>query len=166
MPNTPPDTAGTANPSSIATVIVPLDGSLAAEGVLRMAGDIARCTGSALVLLHVVPYPEPLEARPTHGAVWPDTEELPPDVLEAIGEAQRYLDALGQAIGATGTVVRVGDPFSRIRQEARTLDRSLIVLTSKATATARVGQHSELARRLAFSHVAPVLMVPPPESQP
>jgi nucleotide-binding universal stress UspA family protein len=116
------------------TVIVPLDGSRHAEVALPLAIDEARRHGAVIVLLHVIPRPEPCQSTvrrsgpsPWQGA-WPARE---------IGEAKRtalnYLDDVirrYQLGPATARRVVVGLPGNRIALEAIRYPRPLVVLTT------------------------------------
>ncbi len=58
-------------------------------------------------------------------------------------------------------VVAVGDPFNRIRAEVERHRRPVVMLTAKATAALPLSRDSELARRLVFAGIGPVMVVPP-----
>lgn len=146
------------------TVVVPLDGSETAEAVLPRAKALADAFGARLVLLQVVPFPEPPNGHPSHGPEPIVCRELPDDVGDARQDAEGYLRDVGRRWGLgreAAMLVEVGDPFARIRAAALAHPRPLVVLTARATAVLPLARHSELARRLVFSGLAPVLVVPP-----
>lgn len=151
----PPEAPG------IGCVLGPLDGSRPAEAAIPVAAEEARLRGVPLVLLRVVPCPEP----PTgdhHFARGAATNAAPrPDVAAAVDEARVYLAAVIVRFGlAAEPVVRAGDPFHQIAAEADRRPSPLVVMTGHATAIHPAGFHSELARRLVATGRFHVLLVP------
>src|SRR3546814_15560227 len=64
-------------------ILVPLDGSRWAESVLPLAARIARAANAEILLAHVVPAPEMIEARPLEM----EDKELRQSLIEQIGRA-------------------------------------------------------------------------------
>ena len=114
------------------TVIVPLDGSPHAEYALPYAIDEARRHQARMVLIHVIPRPEPCTSTvrrsgpvPWQGP-WPE-EEIEP----AKRTAEAYLrDVVTHYALDPGTTrcVAVGDPGARVAAEAARHQRPLVVM--------------------------------------
>ena len=150
--------------ASFETVVVPLDGSPAAEVAVAVAAMEAVRHAALLVLLRIVAHPELPAGAPSHGPA--PAEPAPPtgDLVAAAPTADAYLRRVVERFALppeSACVVRAGDPFAQIVAEVRARPRPVIVLTTKATAVRPLGTHSELARRLLAAGVAPVLAVPP-----
>ncbi len=103
-------------------MVVGLDGSSAAEGVLRDAADLARATGATL---HVVAVKSPKPRLTIHpGDAFPVPEEDP----------RPYVEAAADVLAAKGLLalptVRVGDAADEILALARETGAGLICLTT------------------------------------
>lgn len=84
-------------------ILVPLDGSRWAESVLPLAARIARATKAEILLAHVVPAPEMLEAQPLEA----EDKELRQNLIERNEQAARnYLQRVKSNLAATGLRVR------------------------------------------------------------
>lgn len=150
-----------------ATVIVPLDGSAHAEVALPFAIDQTGRHGARLLLVRVLPRPEPCIATRNHGGPAPVIPHWPPHEL-AIAERRSitYLRDVCRRFGLgtdTRLVVAVGDPGARLLAEARMHPRPLVVLATDGAADPR-SPLSGLARRLLTSDAVPVLAVRQPRS--
>ena len=146
-----------------ATVIAPVDGSKAAERTLPLAARVARIEGAPLVLVRVVPYPEPPPGAPLHGSSRVCLADPPPEIADACTEATAYLDRLAATYAGTMTVHRqvlTGDPFTRIVTEISRWPHPLAVLSAHAANVPSSGDRSELARRIASLPGIHVLIVP------
>src|SRR5437763_6212183 len=118
---TRPDPSGGAAPFAPRTVLVPLDGTAAAEGALATAQDVAGHVGAALHLVMVVA---------TLGTVRGERQALAQALplatraeLDLEGDdARRYLDGVADRLRARGTTVtaevRRGDTLSALAAEA------------------------------------------------
>ena len=96
-------------------ILVPLDGSALAETILPHAMELARATGSRLVLLQAVPPPMP--AAPMMGAIPPPA--ITDEVWETENAAARtYLAATAETLAARGvhveTILSNGDAATEI----------------------------------------------------
>lgn len=140
-------------------ILVPLDGSEAAEGALPHAREIARKFGSRLYLLRVV---EPLfvPPMPTFAGPQLSAREHPGDT-EAAGE---YLDGwvrvlTGEGIAAEA-LVRHGPPSDEILDCLEELNIGLVIIAAEDHTGLAVffGGHTSEAI-LARSQV-PILVVP------
>src|SRR2546423_6397412 len=118
---TRPDPSGGAAPFAPRTVLVPLDGTAAAEVALATAQDVAGHVGAALHLVMVVA---------TLGTVRGERQALAQALpmatraeLDLVGEdARRYLDEVADRLRAGGTAApahaRPGDTLSALADEA------------------------------------------------
>ncbi|MBI2199597.1 MAG: universal stress protein [Candidatus Rokubacteria bacterium] len=104
-------------------ILVPLDGSLLAEGAIQTAAGLARESGAALVLLraaeaHTLPGADPTDAQ-----------------VAVVREAEEYLTAVAARLGEEGikgveTSVWYGSPATAIIEAARLQKGDLIVMTT------------------------------------
>ena len=108
-------------------VVVPLDGSLVAEGILPFIEQIAGPLDIEIILLHVVP-PAALDAvtiAEEVGAEDPIIKDL---------NAQGYLEPLVESLKAkgvrAGARVRIGDPAREIVEAAKELKADMIAMTT------------------------------------
>ncbi len=85
-------------------ILVPLDGSRWAESVLPLAARIARAANAEILLAHVVPAPEMIEARPLEM----EDKELRQSLIERNEQAAcSYLQRVKSNLTATGLRVRI-----------------------------------------------------------
>jgi len=101
---------------TLKNIIVPLDGSVAAEQVLRVAAELAQAVGAKVYLVGVA---------------------LSPEAIRQVG---KYLSRKAQDLSAeTEVIVRSGDPVDEILTVASQLAEPLLLLAAHGTgATARV----------------------------
>ena len=120
------------SPGLFETVTVPLDGSPHAEFVIPYAIDEAQRRRAKLVLIHVIPRPEPCLSPVRRSGPLPWQGEWPFEELEtAKRDAQAYLqDVVTRFALDPGTTLRVavGDPGVRVAEEARHHERPLVVM--------------------------------------
>jgi nucleotide-binding universal stress UspA family protein len=129
-------------------ILVPLDGSALAEAALRPASDLAATLAGRLLLLRavapsrqpyvhaqMVPYgaagdtllqegTRPVDPRSRYEwSAWTDGAELPPQTVEAIAEANEYLERVVRELGADANPVEtrtyVGGAIETITSFAR-----------------------------------------------
>ncbi|AEG48592.1 MULTISPECIES: universal stress protein [Sphingomonadaceae] len=97
--------------SAYRRIVVPLDGSRWAESVLPLAVRLAKAADAELLLVHVVPTPEMIQARPLET----EDETLRENLIERNEQAARsYLDRTRSNLSAMGLraraiVIRGGD---------------------------------------------------------
>ena|SRR6266581_4648548 len=108
-------------------VLVPLDGSLVAEGILPFILQIAGPLDLAVVLLRVVPWrPPPAIERGSYSPV--------DDVPTSMDKAQAYLAEIVRGLDARGvrveTRVRYGDPARGILAAADETGADLVAMTT------------------------------------
>ena len=144
-----------------ATIIVPLDGSAQAEVALRFAIEETVRHAARLVLVRILPRPEPAVATRNHGGpapiipTWP-LGEAAIDERRSISYLRDVCHRFGLGID-TRLVVAVGDPGARLLAEARLHPRPLVVMTTDATDSS--SPLSRLARRLLTSDTVPILAI-------
>ena len=101
-------------------ILVPLDGSPAAERIVPLVADLARGSGASLRLLHVAPEPDSMLTRACPAGAPPDREGH--DYLHAL---EARLEGL-----PIDSVIRFGDPVAEILREANAFGADLIALTT------------------------------------
>jgi nucleotide-binding universal stress UspA family protein len=120
-----------------ARILVPLDGSPAAERVLPHAEALAERFGAALTLLHATTAPATVAAAEAAAGVIP-VAPIALDPIEIVTEEQReaaaYLSGLAGRLRARGLSVDVvepeGDSADAILTAARDLGVDLITMTT------------------------------------
>lgn len=107
-------------------ILVPLDQSSVAEGVLPLVADMVRGSQATVRLMHVAPVPDNLVSPEGRTVVYADQEM---SRLEA--EGLDYLRTLEtQFDGApVGSVVRFGDPLREILLEAEAFGADVVAVT-------------------------------------
>lgn len=84
-------------------IVVPLDGSRWAESVLPLAARLAKAADAELLLVHVIPTPEMIEARPLEA----EDEKLRESLIDRNEQAARiYLDRTNANLSSSGLRVR------------------------------------------------------------
>ena len=151
------------------TVIVPLDGSPHAEVALPYAIEEAGRHGATIVLIHVIPRPEPCTSPVRRSGPLPWQGEWPFDELEgAKRKADAYLRGVVARYGLapdTPLCVAVGDPGVRVAAEAARRPRPLVVMLSGDRTRDAHPPLSLVTSRLLVAGAVPVLSIryPPPE---
>ena len=135
----------------VGTIVVPSDGSSAAELQLASARALARATGARIVVTHVTESdPDAGEAIPQHGGASALAERVR-------GQVEALRDSGVRA--EFEILVRAGDIARAIAEAASTYDADLIVARPR-----RGGLHrdasNDIARRLIDLAACPVLVVP------
>ncbi|GIX47208.1 MAG: hypothetical protein KatS3mg131_1419 [Candidatus Tectimicrobiota bacterium] len=140
-------------------ILVPLDGSALAAGVLEHLLALARRYRAQLILLTVGP-PAAGESRAARGTHWPSTFE-----------AEAYLLRLRDWVRAQGlearVVVRIGDPAAEILACAEREGADLIVMASRGGGGTPSPFLGSVAARVLRAATVPVLVLrvaaaPPP----
>lgn len=108
-------------------VVIPLDGSPLAEGILPFIMQIAGPLDMEVVLVRAM---APIPPEVIEGSRQVTVEDVP----ARLGEARKYLTPLADELKAKGVRVRVearhGDPVSEIVGAARDNDADLIAMTT------------------------------------
>ncbi len=148
------------------TVIVPLDGSPHAEFAIPYAIDEAKRHGATLMLIHVIPRPEPCTDTIRRSGPLPWQGEWPFEDLEiAKQNASTYLqDVVARfALGAGTTVsVEVGDPAVRVAAVARRLPRPIVVMLTGDSTREACPPLSLVASYVILTGAVPVLGIRQP----
>ena len=138
-------------------VLIPLDGSKVAEGILPFAENVAGPLDAEVVLLRVVEPVSPAEAMASAGVAFPDTlflREL---------TAKDYLAALAKGLETKGlrvrTALRVGAPAAAIVAAAAEEKADLIAMTTHGRSGFRRVLFGSVAESVLRSAEVPVLMM-------
>jgi nucleotide-binding universal stress UspA family protein len=154
------------------TVIVPLDGSPHAEVAIPYAIDEVQRRQAKLVLIHVIPRPEPCMSPVRRSGPVPWQGEWPFENLDsAKRDAHAYLqDVVARFALDPGTTlcVAVGDPGVRVAEEAMRHERPLVVMLTGDRSREARPPLSLVARYLLIAGAVPVLGIrqPPPSDHP
>lgn len=150
------------------TVIVPLDGSPHAEFAIPYAVDEARRHQAKMVLIHVIPRPEPCMSPVRRSGPVPWQGEWP---FEDLDTAKRYAEAYLRGVvnrfgldPGTTLSVAVGDPGVRVTAEAMRHERPLVVMLTGDRTRDASPSLSLVTRYLLIAGAVPVLGIrqPPP----
>ncbi len=142
-------------------LLVPLDGSCRAESVLPFALRIARAHQAELVLAHVVPRPEIVEAGPYDRGAGDLTAPL---LKYNEQNARAYLDRLEARLHSDSVVINsvvesVGDPRDRLLDIATNQGTDLIVISGQGRGGVNDLSCGNIARYLAMHATVPLLMI-------
>jgi nucleotide-binding universal stress UspA family protein len=150
------------------TVIVPLDGSPHAEFAIPYAIDEARRHHATIVLVHVIPRPEPCTSPVRRSGPLPWQGEWPAEEIEpAKRTAETYLRDVVTRYGLdpeTQVCVAVGDPGVRVAAEAARHQKPLVVMLTGDSTRHSVPPLSLVTSYLLIASAIPVLGIcqPPP----
>jgi nucleotide-binding universal stress UspA family protein len=151
-------------PALYKRVLVPLDGSLLAEGAIRHAFAIAESAGAELTLLYVV---EPISDLLTMNghALYVDEQ------LEGrTASAREYLDRARHRIAGRDVKVHVavesGPPAEKILDHARAESVDLIVMATHGRSGVKRWLLGSVANKVLQRAEVPVLLVPARDRQP
>jgi len=148
------------------TVIVPLDGSPHAEFAIPFAIDEARRHGATLLLIHVIPRPEPCTVTNRRSGPLPWQGEWPFEDLDtARRDARAYLQNVVTrfALDPKSAVrVEVGDPAVRVAAAARGQPGPLVVMLTGDCTREACPPLSLVASYLMIAGAVPVLGIRQP----
>jgi nucleotide-binding universal stress UspA family protein len=156
------DTLVEEKPYSVKALIVPLDGSRAAEGVLPYAQEMAKTLKLEVVLIQVISAETTVQFTP----MGPDTLAIPTDVLQRIDlVASGYLAGVGKDLQRQGVPVRWdvlrGMAAHRIVEFARETPGSMVVMTTHGRSGLRRWVLGSVADEVVRASGEPVLVVRP-----
>lgn len=142
------------------TIIASVDGTHETEQALEYSLELRRMNEAHLMIVWVVPRPEPIHAHP-HGGPTPlvctyRNEDVERDELRA----HLYLDDLGKRYdldASTETFVRVGDLAHQAKLLASSCDHPLLVLASRCGG--ETGYEQSVTQHLMGEAAIPVLAV-------
>lgn len=141
----------------IKRVLVPIDGSDAAEDILPVVATLAT-TGSTIRLIHVAPMPENVVTAEGRTVAYADQEMTR---LQALwSDALR--DTAVRVHGAVDHVVRFGDPVSEILTEAEAFAADTIVVTTSTRSSVKRALLGSVAEAMLRRARIGVLLYRPP----
>ncbi len=157
-----PDAAGGPTAFAPGAVLVPLDGTAAAEAALSPAADLARALGARLHLVMVVATLQTVRGDRQPGAhLLPATARALLDQQQ--DDAQAYLDALATTLRPTSltvtTEVRRGDAAAALSDEAAEPGVGLVVAATHGRAGLQAVWAGSVTARLLARTRAPVLLL-------
>lgn len=160
----PPGADGTA-PVRYRRILVPFDGSSAAESVFPLALRLAAAHDAELLLVHVIPTPELMKLGPEG----PEYIDLRDRVIAYNRHvAERHLDRLRVRAARNGIKARIlvlqGDPRSRLKSLAADEDIGLVLISSHGRGDRRDMLCGSVASYLITRLHTPVLMVRPQDT--
>lgn len=137
-------------------ILVPLNGSEAAEMAAAVAADLARGSGGSVRLLQVSPVPEQRLGTAGRVVAYVDQEM---ERLEA--EGRDYLEGVGARIAPVPSeiIVRFGKPTEEILVEADAFGADLIVLTTGRQGWLKRATGGGLGERILHAAPVPVVLV-------
>jgi nucleotide-binding universal stress UspA family protein len=146
-----------------ATIMVPIDGTLAAEAALPYATALARTLHAALRLVLVVPTVETMSAESMPTATFlPSASRLVLDVEEE--QSGAYLQRLASTVRAAGvraiTEVRRGETVTELATDTGEHADGLVVIATHGRAGLQAIWTRSVAARLLRRTDAPILLVP------
>ena len=150
------------------TVVVPLDGSPHAEFAIPVAIDEARRHQATMVLIHVIPRPEPCASTARRSGPLPWQGEWPAEEIDpAKRTAETYLRDVVTRYGLdpeTRVCVAVGDPGVRVAAEAACHRKPLVVMLTGDSTRHSAPPLSLVTNYLLIASAVPVLGIcqPPP----
>ncbi|MGH7384420.1 MAG: universal stress protein [Candidatus Rokuibacteriota bacterium] len=137
-------------------ILVPLDGSEAAEAAATLAADLARGSGGDVRLLQVHPVPEHRVTETGRVVAYADQE------MERVSaEGRDYLESIEAQLGPVPaqSVVRFGKPEREILVEAEAFGADLIVLTTPRRSWLDRITGGGLGEKLLHASPVPVVLV-------
>jgi len=146
----------------LSNIIVPLDGSNAAEAALPLAEELAKVLGLEAILIQVIAVETPVAFGPVTQDTWP----VPSHVLERLDVvASGYLTGLANVLKNRGLTVQWevfrGSPGSRIVEFAKETPDSLVVMTTHGRSGFRRWVMGSVADEVVRHTGEPVLVMRP-----
>jgi len=143
-------------------ILVPLDGSKAAECVLSYVMEVGHRAKSEVVLLHVIDPQMPLNSALYSAYVRQQTQE-------AKKKAQDYLRGVAEGLRGARLQVNVhtmvGPTAHRILSTAESQGSGLVVISSRGRGEGETWAYGSIADRILHYSRVPVLMVRPTSSR-
>jgi nucleotide-binding universal stress UspA family protein len=128
-------------------ILVPLDGSDVAEGILSQIEELASGNGTEVILLKVLP----------------ETGVLPTTAHQEYNEAKQYLDAIVQRLESEGikvtATIRYGKPAEEIVDYARTNDVDLTAMCTRGRSGVGRWVFGSVAEKVLRGTFLPLLLV-------
>ena len=144
---------------SVRHILIPLDGSKLAEGVLGPATELARAIGARITLLNVVPMPEL--------SGWPVYAPLRDKPVPKLDGAIAYLEGVAGELRLEGRevkthVMRAPHVATAITRVADELDADVIALATHGYGGLKRTLLGSVADKLLRSSALPLLVMRPP----
>jgi nucleotide-binding universal stress UspA family protein len=137
-------------------ILVPLDGSKVAEGVLPHAKDLAYSQGAELILLTV-------GANPAMDFAFSDPGIARSAVMEQEERSKKYMDGIEQDLKSAGfktsTVLRVGSVAETILGVAEELGVDCIAMSTHGRTGPARWLIGSIAERVVHNSKIPVLLI-------
>jgi nucleotide-binding universal stress UspA family protein len=156
-----PAADGGAAPFEPRTILVPLDGTEAAEAALRPAGELADQLGTQLHLVMVVATQDTTQRDRATATLFPAATRAVLDLEET--DASRYLEELAVRLRSRGltvtTEVRRGSAASALVAEAAEPGVGLVVLATHGRAGVQAIWAGSVTAQLLMRTSAPVLLL-------
>ncbi|MGQ9573156.1 MAG: universal stress protein [Dehalococcoidia bacterium] len=143
-------------------IIVPLDGSDAAEAALPYAEELAKTLGLEVILIQVIGIETTVQFGPATPNSWP----VPSDILQRLDVvASGYLTGLAKQLKERGLTVQWevlrGAPGPRIVDFAKDIPDSLVVMTTHGRSGLRRWVMGSVADEVVRQQGEPVLVIRP-----
>lgn len=155
-------------PLAYGRIVVPLDGSCWAESVLPLASRLAQAADAELLLTHIVPTPEMIEARPLEA----EDMMLRQSVVDRNEQAARsYLERVKANLSAAGLRVRmISTRGDDVRETLKDLihreGADLVVLSARGHGRQHVSDvHYGTVSSYLMAHCAVPMLVLPSTAQ-
>lgn len=150
----------------LATLLVPLDGSMLSEEALPLALELARGTDATISLVRVV---DPFWTS-SFVAELPEAPYLSPSQIadveqQSIADARQYLDLVATDLRARDVrvvwEVRIGRPADEITRAAETMAADLVLLSTHGRGGFRRWALGSVMNEVVHAGQIPVLAIPP-----
>ena len=155
-----PRADGVAPAVSVREILLPLDGSPAAEAALPAATVLAQAFHVPVTLIRTLPMPWFIVGADPYGGV----DVLPPEVLGQLeDEAKRYLEQVAAQLRTSGVATKVAfasfrQPAQEITDLAEATSGALVVMTTHGRSGLSRTVLGSVTDRVIRSSAAPVLM--------
>jgi nucleotide-binding universal stress UspA family protein len=139
-------------------ILVPLDQSVLAEGILPLVDDLARGEGAVVRLLYVAPAPQTRVSEEGFVVAFADQEmqRLEAEGLDYLSKAEVQLGGV-----LVECVVRFGNPLDEILSEAAAFDADLITVTTAGRSGLSRAILGSVAEQVMRKADIPVLLLRP-----
>ena len=157
---------------SIERILIPLDGSGIAEGILPVVGDLARRLNATIDLLAVVdPESTELPSYLQFEDISAGEQKFVAEIrLERVRTANEYLISVANSLRMDGLEVdvetTVGDPAQKIVAKAKRDHADVIAMATHGRSAIGRGLLGSVTDKVAHSSSTPMLIVRPNEGEP
>ncbi|MFH1652102.1 MAG: universal stress protein [Chloroflexota bacterium] len=138
------------------SILVPLDGSEAAESVLELARNLAVRSGAAVTLLHVC-RPGETDRKQLHSAYIERAAELMQRDIAKLCDTVACFFRGGEATAVP--VLKVGEPAAEILSCAREIGASIILMTTHGRTGTSASLMSDITNRVMRTSPIPVWLI-------